>query len=379
MNKSAKGIKFFQNNVYHKNNKARGQTLQISKKYKKKKIQMNTECNCKNNNLIKSTSFMENISKRNILEEIKNTKCKIQQYENYLRNSLKKNFSGEISFKNLMTYKTNNSKLKMVDKEYSSNQPIDINNIINSINQKYNNNNKRKQKHPNISLINNSLILNYMNKIDNNISLHNSNDINKKLRARYTAIKNTENNSYKNNIYSTSYKTIKVKMKINSSNRDHSNNSKNDILPSINKLQLSNIGNSNSCNKNYGKRNNNSVLKIKKYMSNIKTEISDNNMPKKIGTIKLDFGKNKRNINIMSSYKKNDTFDIERLIDNYIEKKLEKENEDMKKNETLKKENTEYYDEEPKDENHLINISNPNIKDIEDKDKKKTKIKKIIT
>ena len=154
MNKSTKGIKFFQNKVYHKNNKARGQTLQISKKYNKKKIQMNTAINCKNNNLINSTSFIENISKKNILEEIKNTKYKIQQYENYLRNSLKKNFPGEMSVKNLMAYKTNNSKIKKVDKEYSSNQPIDINNIINSINQKYNNNIKKKQKQPNISLIN---------------------------------------------------------------------------------------------------------------------------------------------------------------------------------------------------------------------------------
>ena len=157
-------------------------------------------------------------------------------------------------------------------------------------------------------------------------------------------------------------------MKINSSNKNHSKTSKNDILSNV-----SGLGNSKSSIKNNERRNNNSVLKKIKYMSNLKTEINDDNKLKKIGTINLDFGKNKRNIKIINSNKKNDTFDIEKLIDNYIEKKLEKEKEETKKAETLKKENTENYDEEDKEDNHLINISNPDIKDTEDKDIEKDK------
>ena len=115
--------KFIENKIYKKNNKARGQTLHITRKSASKNIKSDNN----DNNI--------NPSKE----------------KKYLKKSINKiNQSSKLNPNN-----------------------ININNKINNIISSINNTSIEDitKNPPNISLINNSLILNYMNKINNNFSL----------------------------------------------------------------------------------------------------------------------------------------------------------------------------------------------------------------
>ena len=181
MNSPLKGKKFLLNKVYCKNNKARGQTLQISKKFNKNKTLNNVRNTFLNKNKKSNTNkdSLLTSTERNILEEIKNTKYKIEQYENYLKKSLQQKMTFDARRKVMSHLKINENKSLFDNKEYNSSQPININNLFNSFNKSYNNYNnynniKKNQPQPNISLINNKLIFNYMNTIDNNNAFTNT-------------------------------------------------------------------------------------------------------------------------------------------------------------------------------------------------------------
>ena len=78
---SITGNKFLSNKIYKKNIKARGQKLQISKNFSKKKASgtnNNPILNKYKNNYKNENNYIKNIDKKNILEEIKNTKNKIE-------------------------------------------------------------------------------------------------------------------------------------------------------------------------------------------------------------------------------------------------------------------------------------------------------------
>ena len=121
--------KFLQNGVYKKNNKALGQTLHITRKSTSKNIHSN------NTNPLQKSTF---------------------EQKKYLKKSVNKKLPNDIQAKKILS-------------SYHINAANNLNNILSSINN--NTFDDISKKHPNISLINNSLILNYMNKINNNISV----------------------------------------------------------------------------------------------------------------------------------------------------------------------------------------------------------------
>ena len=94
---------FKKSKVYSKNLKARGQKLQISKYLSKKKEAINHKNIIINNYKKKDIDIVTNFDKNNILEEIKNTKNRIEQYENYLKHSLHPNISTEIKRTNIIS------------------------------------------------------------------------------------------------------------------------------------------------------------------------------------------------------------------------------------------------------------------------------------
>ena len=252
--------KFPQSKIYRKNIKARGQKLYISKNCNKKK-----ESATKNKSIINKyknyntkENSLSNISKNNILEEIKNTKNKIEQYENYLKKSFNTILPNEIKQINIISSYKKNNKLSntLKNNDYNRSNTLDINNILNSINQKYNdynnfNNMIKKATTPNISLINNSLILNYMNKVNNNIS----------VKSNITSNDNSIHNSNSDIVFTPDYKKAKNVKSFFSKNK---NNSKNETLSKINRGRMrinkaKNTKISKSCNKFYnssfGKKN----------------------------------------------------------------------------------------------------------------------------
>ena len=311
--------KFPQNKIYKKNIKARGQKLQISKHFNKNKESAtnNKIFLNKYKNYTTKDNSIKNTEKKNILEEIINTKNKIVQYENYLKKSLNQKLPNEINqSKAISSYKNNNNN------DYNLPKQIDINNILNSINQKYNDYNNFSnaiKKAPNISLINNSLILNYMNKVNNNIS----------VKSNITSNDNSIHNSNSDILFTPNYKTIKNTKSIFNNNR---NNNKNEIITNINKgririnrPKISKI--SKSCNKFYdysfGKKNR-SILKNIKSISINKID-NNSNIEIKKKKNKLSIRKDKNNLKLIHNKRRTNTANIEKLIDIFIEKKLEKE------------------------------------------------------
>ena len=174
--------KFLQNGVYKKNNKALGQTLHITRKSTSKNIHSN------NPNILQAKTF---------------------EQKKYLKKSVNKKLPSEIKNKKILTsyINTNNN----------------INNILSSINN--NTFNDISKKHPNISLINNSLILNYMNKINNNISVDSniiSVNTNSNIRSSLTSSETSNPIEKKSqiSIMTPNYRKIKiVKESKNSSNK----------------------------------------------------------------------------------------------------------------------------------------------------------------
>lgn len=316
-----KDQKFPKNKIYRKNIKARGQKLQISKKFNKKKESATKNKNYQNKNKNYSTKeySLTNIEKNNILEEIKNTKNKIEQYENYLKKSLNQKLSNEIQSNTIIGSSKKNNKISSVVKNTDYN--LDINDVLNSLNERYNSYsdyNNIIKKAPNISLISNSLILNYMDKVNNNISVKST------ITSKEKSIKDT-----KNDMIFSPYNKNMNKMIFN----NRLNYKKNETITNVNKRiihinkpKFSKI--SKSCNKYYDssfKKKNNNVLKNMKSIS-IK-KIENNN--------KIEEIKNKKHINLnikrFNKNRRNNTANIEKLIDNFMEKKFEKENKEVNK------------------------------------------------
>ena len=289
---SITGNKFLSNKIYKTNIKARGQKLQISKNFSKKKASgtnNNPILNKYKNNYKKENNYIKNIDKKNIFEEIKNTKNKIEQYENFLKKSLHKKLPSEFENTNIKSYE--------IDDDLT--QQLNINNILNSLNRNYNdyesitNINK---KPTNISLINNSLILNYMNKINNNISVNNNNEVKNQVRSSYTSIENSLDNNKSEPNYTPNYKKVNEKKKIYSNNINNNNNKKINISTNVEKGKVHSIKPKNpkisySQNKFYDSsfgQNNNSILKNIKSISIKKIENNGSEIIKKRKNIKLN-------------------------------------------------------------------------------------------
>ena len=75
-----------------------------------------------------------------------------------------------------------NYKISKDNNEFNYSKPLDINKIINSLKENYD-----EKKQTNISLINNSVILNYMNEVRNNISVNNSGKKDD-IKSSYTSV-----------------------------------------------------------------------------------------------------------------------------------------------------------------------------------------------
>ena len=224
--------KILPNKIYRKNIKARGQKLQISRKFSKNKpLASNNKLNSYKNDLIRGNDIKKNIERKNILEEIKNTTNKIKQYENYLKKSTNPKLPYDIKKRKILS-------------SYKGSDYINLNNIINSINTKNNDYNKYdsvEKNTPNISLINNSLIFNYMNKVNNNISVGNNNSsLKSQIKSTINSIETSndicEDNNNKNNcIITPNYKKGKIKMKIKNNINDifNKNTPKNNLFSNI--------------------------------------------------------------------------------------------------------------------------------------------------
>ena len=145
INERANNPKFLNKQIYKKNNKIHGQTLRITRKSVPKNIQPNTYN--KNlqayNNISSPKSVVTNFGQKNVIKQ-----------KMYLKKSLNKIRPSGIKNNKIITSFN-------INKE---------GNTYNFSKSNINNNNIS-----NISLINNSFILNYMNKVNNTISLNNNN------------------------------------------------------------------------------------------------------------------------------------------------------------------------------------------------------------
>ena len=226
--------KLLNNRIYKKNNKARGQTLRLTRKKNNNKIPSkinNNHLYSYENNISSPDTFISNIEQKNILDEKK-----------YFKKSVNKKLPNKITNnKILASYHINTNNYPK--------QNNNINNIFTSLNK--NTFEDISKKHPSISLINNSLILNYMNKINNTISV-NSNTISlntNNIRSSMTSLENSNKSEIKSeikseeNICTPNYERIKCKR--------------------INIKKNNNINNENSSIKKSGKINDNG--KINKY------------------------------------------------------------------------------------------------------------------
>ena len=362
--------KVLPNKIYRKNIKARGQKLQISRKFSKNKpLAINNKINSYKNDLIRGNDIKKNIERKNILEEIKNTTNKIKQYENYLKKSANPNLPNDIKKRKILSsYKGND----YIPKH------INLNNIINSINTKNNDYNKYdsvEKNTPNISLINNSLIFNYMNKVNNNISVGNNNSLLKsKIKSTINSIETSndiyeDNNSKNNCIITPNYKKGKVKIKIKNSKNDifNKNLAKNNLFSNIfqQKFNSKKAIDSFSCSKyndsSFGcKYNSNNISNIRSISIKKEENVYKSKAHKK-KNIKLDIKPKKHNIRVINNIRRN-TFIIEKLIDDYMEKKLEKEKIEEQKNkeekETEIEKNQKNNENDKNSKKHIIKVSN---------------------
>ena len=332
--------KFLENGVYIKKTKALGQTFHMKPKANPENIQSNNKMpnSFTYNDIHYQPNNANNTEQKKLLED-----------KRYLKKPVKGKLKSEIRTKNIpKSFHINNN-------NYDFSKPNNINNIISSFNKTTLDDITKKPT--NISLINNSLILNYMNKINNNISL-NSNNISLNtnyIRSSMTSNDNSNTNekSSQDNIMTPNYKKIIIKKESNKELNSKKKLSSNKTAPN------------------------------KKYMSCKREKLHISN--KKINNdIDLNTKKYNFKIKVNRNTKISNPFNIEKLIDNFMEKKLEKENEEKKnekeKNEdiidTKEKENkieNEELNEEKEENNNdkelkniKVDISDENI--INDKD-----------
>jgi hypothetical protein len=271
INERANNPKFLNKQIYKKNNKIHGQTLRITKK----SIPKNTQPNTYNKNLQEfpnipnPQNLVTNFGQNSILGQKK-----------YLKKSLNKIRPNCVKSNKIIS----SFNIKTEGKTYNfSKSNIHTNNNI-----------------PNISLINNSLILNYMNKINNTISLNNNN------------------------------------ISVNTNN----------IRSSMTSLENSNTNEISSVDNSYAPNNPN--VKINKESNNKEQKL-------KSGKINIDLKSNKYNFKVKLGRNNNNKiinpFSIEKLVDNFIEKKLEKENVEKKNIEVINDLNNKNENETDKNDN----------------------------
>ena len=173
-----------------------------------------------------------------------------------------------------------------------------------------------------------------MNKVNNNISVGNSNTaLKKQIQATINSFENSNDNydlSDKNNcIISPNYKKAKIKIKIKNNKNDNNKKiiGKKNLFSNLfkNKGNTKRAADSFSYNNNYydssfnNKLNPNNISNLKS-ISIKKVEKIHNSKEQKIKNIKLDIKKKTHNIKLINTIR-NNTFIIEKLIDDFMEKK----------------------------------------------------------